>query len=250
MNSGRQGSVCCGALRRSGRPEITETESKNGGNKDKMKQIWKPGNMIYPVPAVLVTVPTPDGKGNILTIAWTGTICTNPAMTYISVRPERYSYDMLKETGEFVINLTTKKLAYAVDYCGVKSGRDVDKFAQCGLTRGKPSVVHVPLIQESPVNMECRVTEIKELGSHHMFLAEVVAVHADEAYMNEKGSFDLAKAEPLVYSHGGYYALGEKLGTFGYSVRKKAVPKAEGKSAKAKRPNAPEARRSRGNKRR
>ena len=171
-------------------------------------------------------------------------------MWYISVRPERYSYDMLKETGEFVINLTTKKLAYAVDYCGVKSGRDVDKFAQCGLTRGKPSVVHVPLIQESPVNMECRVTEIKELGSHHMFLAEVVAVHADEAYMNEKGSFDLAKAEPLVYSHGGYYALGEKLGTFGYSVRKKAVPKAEGKSAKAKRPNAPEARRSRGNKRR
>ena len=187
------------------------------------KQLWKPGNMLYPLPAVMVTVADRQGNSNIITVAWTGTVCTNPAMTYISVRPERYSYDMLKETGEFV---------------------------QCGLTRGKPSVVHVPLIQESPVNMECRVTEIKELGSHHMFLAEVVAVHADEAYMNEKGSFDLAKAEPLVYSHGGYYALGEKLGTFGYSVRKKAVPKAEGKSAKAKRPNAPEARRSRGNKRR
>ena len=196
------------------------------------KQLWKPGNMLYPLPAVMVTVADRQGNSNIITVAWTGTVCTNPAMTYISVRPERYSYDMIKETGEFVINLTTKKLAYAVDYCGVKSGRDVDKFAQCGLTRGKPSVVH------------------KELGSHHMFLAEVVAVHADEAYMNEKGSFDLAKAEPLVYSHGGYYALGEKLGTFGYSVRKKAVPKAEGKSAKAKRPNAPEARRSRGNKRR
>ena len=197
------------------------------------KQLWKPGNMLYPLPAVMVTVSDRQGNSNIITVAWTGTVCTNPAMTYISVRPERYSYDMLKETGEFVINLTTKKLAYAVDYCGVKSGRDVDKFAQCGLTRGKPSVVHVPLIQESPVNMECRVTEVKELGSHHMFLAEVVAVHADEAYMNEKGSFDLSKAEPLVYSHGGYYALGEKLGTFGYSVRKKAVTKAKGKPEKA-----------------
>ena len=142
-------------------------------------------------------------------------------MTYISVRPERYSYDMIKETGEFVINLTTKKLAYAVDYCGVKSGRDVDKFAQCGLTRGKPSVVHVPLIQESPVNIECKVREVLPLGSHHMFLADVVAVHADEKYMDEKHKFHLEKAEPIVYSHGAYLVCGEQLGTFGYSVRKK-----------------------------
>ena len=185
------------------------------------KQLWKPGNMLYPLPAVMVTVADRQGNSNIITVAWTGTVCTNPAMTYISVRPERYSYDMLKETGEFVINLTTKKLAYAVDYCGVKSGRDVDKFAQCGLTRGKPSVVHVPLIQESPVNMECRVTEIKELGSHHMFLADVLAVHADTQYMDEKKKFHLNDAKPLVYSHGEYLGIGKKLGIFGYSVKKK-----------------------------
>ena len=221
MNSGRQGSVCCGALRRSGRPEITETESKNGGNKDKMKQIWKPGNMIYPVPAVLVTVPTPDGKGNILTIAWTGTICTNPAMTYISVRPERYSYPFLRESGEFVINLTNEKLVRAADYCGVRSGRDVDKFAECHLTRETAEHVSAPMIAESPVNIECRVREVHEYGSHHMFAADVLAVHADEQYMDENGRFDLGLANLITYSHGEYYSLGKKLGTFGYSIKKK-----------------------------
>lgn len=185
------------------------------------KQSWKPGNMLYPLPAVMVTVADREGRDNIITIAWTGTVCTDPPMTYISVRPERYSYHMLRETGEFVINLTTRELARATDYCGVKSGRDVDKFQEMGLTRGRSEKVKSPRIEESPVCLECKVTEVKELGSHHMFLARVVAVHADERYMDETGRFDLAKAEPLVYSHGAYYAPGEKLGTFGYSVKKK-----------------------------
>lgn len=185
-----------------------------------MKQIWKPGNMIYPVPAVMVSVATPDGKDNILTIAWTGTICTNPAMAYISVRPERYSYQFLKESGEFVINLTNEELAWATDYCGVKSGRDVDKFAACKLTKATASHVSAPLIAECPVNIECRVKEIREYGSHHMFAAEVLAVHADEKYMDENGRFDLGRANMLAYSHGEYYALGKKIGTFGWSVKK------------------------------
>lgn len=193
------------------------------------KQTWKPGNMLYPLPVVMVTAADGQGKDNIITIAWTGTVCTNPPMTYISVRPERYSYNMIKESGEFVINLTTKELAYATDYCGIKSGRDVDKFQELGLTRGKSEKVKAPYIEESPVNLECRVTEIKELGSHHMFLAEVVAVHADEKYMDKTGRFDLSKAEPLIYSHGGYFVPGEKLGTFGYSVRKKEDKKPQGR---------------------
>lgn len=184
------------------------------------KQSWKPGNMLYPLPAVMVSAADQKGKDNIITIAWTGTICTNPPMTYISVRPERYSYHMIRETKEFVINLTTKELAYATDYCGVTSGRDVDKFTKLGLTRGKSEKVHAPYIEESPVCLECKVTEVKELGSHHMFLAEVAAVHADEKYMDKTGRFDLSRAQPLVYSHGAYYALGEKLGTFGYSIKK------------------------------
>lgn len=193
-------------------------ERKNGNNR---KQEWKPGNMIYPVPAVMVTVADRKGKDNIITVAWTGTICTNPPMAYISVRPERYSYHMIQETGEFVINLTTKDLAYATDFCGVKSGRDIDKFRELKLTRQKSSKVAPPMIAESPVNIECRVTECKELGSHHMFLAEVVAVHVDESYMNETGKFQLEKAEPIVYSHGTYFDLKNELGTFGYSIKKK-----------------------------
>lgn len=185
------------------------------------KQEWKPGNMLYPVPAVMVTVADKNGCDNIITVAWTGTVCTNPPMVYISVRPERYSYDMITHTGEFVINLTTRKLAYATDYCGVKSGRDVDKFEALQLTRQKASKVTPPLIGESPVNIECRVTQCIQLGSHHMFLAEVVAVHASEAYMDEAGKFHLEQAKPMVYSHGSYYALHDILGTFGYSVRKK-----------------------------
>lgn len=185
------------------------------------KEIWKPGNMIYPLPAVLVTVTDKEGNDNVLTIGWTGTVCTNPAMAYISVRPSRHSYHMLKETGEFVINLTTKELTYATDYCGVKSGKDVDKFKEMQLTKEKAEHVKAPLIKESPVNIECKVVDVIPYGSHDMFVAEVLCVHADKEYMDESGRFDLSKAKPIVYSHGFYYATGEKLGKFGYSVAKK-----------------------------
>lgn len=185
------------------------------------KQSWKPGNMLYPLPAVLVSAADAEGKKNLFTVAWTGTICSDPPMVSISVRPERYSYSMIRETGEFVINLTTEKLAFATDFCGVRSGRDVDKWKEMNLTPVMGEKVAAPLVGESPVSLECRVTEIKELGTHHMFLAEVVAVHADEAYIDEKGRFDLSKAKPIVYSHGTYYTMGKALGTFGYSVRKK-----------------------------
>lgn len=187
------------------------------------KSVWKPGNMVYPVPAVMVTVADREGNSNIITVAWTGTVCTNPPMAYISVRPERYSYAMLRETGEFVINLTTEELAWATDYCGVRSGRDVDKWKEAGLTPQKASEVSVPLIAESPVSIECRVREVKELGSHHMFLADVVAVDVDEQWLNETGKLELSAAKPIVYSHGEYYGLSRLLGTFGYSVRKKAI---------------------------
>lgn len=185
------------------------------------KKLWKAGNMLYPLPAVMVSVSDGNGKDNIITVAWAGTVCTNPPMVSISVRPSRYSYQMIRDTGEFVINLTTEELAYATDYCGVRSGRDVDKFAEMQLTKEKAEYVKAPLIKESPVSIECRVKEVKELGSHHMFLAEVLAVHAEEAYMDEKEKFHLNKARPLVYSHGEYLGTGKKLGTFGYSVKKK-----------------------------
>lgn len=198
--------------------------TKENMNKHKpgVKETWKPGNMLYPLPAVMVSVGDKKGHQNILTVAWTGTICTNPAMLYISVRPERYSYGMIKETGEFVVNLTTEKLVKATDYCGVKSGRDVDKWKETGLTPGKTqNLSHAPLIQECPVNIECQVTEVKELGSHHMFLAKVLAVNVDSAYMNSKNKFELNKTGLLAYSHGEYLELGKSLGTFGYSVRKR-----------------------------
>ena len=185
------------------------------------KQIWKPGNMLYPLPVVMVSVADKEGKQNIITIAWTGTICSDPPMVSISVRPERYSYHMIKETGEFVINLTTKELAFATDYCGVKSGRDVDKFAAMQLTPVRGEKVKAPLIAESPVNLECKVTEVKHLGTHDMFMAEVVCVHADEKYMDEQNRFHLEMADPIVYSHVTYMTTGKKIGTFGYSVRKK-----------------------------
>lgn len=182
---------------------------------------FKPGNMIYPLPAVMVSCGDIDGESNILTVAWTGTICTNPPMAYISVRPERHSYQMIKESGEFVINLTTESLIRATDYCGVKSGRDVDKWQECHLTKEKADTVKCPLIEESPVNIECKVKEIKELGSHHMFIADVTSVHVDEKYMDEKNSFHLNDSGLIAYSHGTYFSLGRKLGTFGYSIRKK-----------------------------
>ncbi len=185
------------------------------------KQIWKPGNMLYPLPVVMVSVAGKNGEKNIITIAWTGTICSDPPMVSISVRPERYSYQMIKDTGEFVINLVNQELVYATDYCGVKSGREIDKFKEMKLTAVSGDVVKAPLIAESPVNIECKVTQILPLGSHDMFLAEVVAVHADEKYMDENNKFHLENAEPVVYSHGSYFGMGKQLGTFGYSVRKK-----------------------------
>ena len=163
------------------------------------KQTWKAGNMLYPLPAVMVSTADAEGNSNIITVAWTGTVCTNPPMVSISVRPERYSYHMIEETGEFVINLTTERLAYATDYCGVKSGRDVDKFKEMNLTPEKAEYVRVPMIRESPVNIECKVIKKEELGSHHMFLAEVKAVHVDEAYMDEKNRFALENTDPIVY---------------------------------------------------
>lgn len=174
------------------------------------KQVWKPGNMLYPLPAVMVSTADKKRNTNILTVAWTGTVCTNPAMVYISVRPERHSYQMIRESGEFVINLTTEKLSRAADYCGVRSGKDVDKWKECRLTEGKPATLkYAPVIAESPVNIECRVKSIQELGSHHMFLAEVTAVQVDEEYMDEKGKFELNKTGLLAYSHGEYLGLGK-----------------------------------------
>lgn len=184
------------------------------------KQIWKPGTMLYPVPAVMVSCGDYDGEKNILTIAWTGTINTNPAMTYISVRPERYSYDIIKNTGEFVINLTTEELAFATDFCGVRSGKDIDKFKKMKLTPERASVVKCPVIKESPINIECKVKDIVKLGSHDMFVSEVVSVLADEKYMDKTGRFNFEKSKPLCYSHGEYYGLGKYLGKFGYSVKK------------------------------
>ena len=191
------------------------------------KEIWKPGNMLYPLPVVMVSMADRDGKYNIITIAWAGTVCTDPPMVSISVRPERYSYSILRESGEFVINLTTRKLVYATDYCGVKSGRDVDKFRELGLIPAAAAKVGAPMIGESPVNLECRVNQILDLGSHAMFLAEIVAVHAEEQYMDEQHKFHLEQAEPIVYSHGAYLLCGEQLGTFGYSVRRKPERKAK-----------------------
>lgn len=187
------------------------------------RQDWKPGNMLYPLPAVMVSVAGMEGNDppNIITVAWAGTVCTNPAMVSISVRPSRYSYELLRKHKEFVINLTTKDLVRACDICGVKSGRDVDKFKECKLTPLVLSHCSAPAIEESPVNIGCRVKEVLELGSHHMFLAEVTGVSVDERYMDEKGKFELNDAQLVTYSHGEYFLLGEKLGSFGYSVRKK-----------------------------
>jgi flavin reductase (DIM6/NTAB) family NADH-FMN oxidoreductase RutF len=185
------------------------------------KQVWKPGNMLYPLPAVMVSCGDRNERKNILTVAWAGTVCTNPAMVSISVRPERYSYAMIENTREFVINLVTKDLAYAADWCGVKSGRDVDKFREMKLTAMPgEKMVYAPVIAESPVNIECRVREILKLGSHHMFLADVADVMVSEKYMNKNGKFELNQTGLIAYSHGEYFSLGEKIGKFGYSVKK------------------------------
>lgn len=176
--------------------------------------------MLNPVPAVMVSVSDGNGKNNIITVAWAGTICTNPPMLSISVRPERYSYEMIKSTKEFVVNLTTKDLVRACDYCGVTSGRDVDKFEKMKLTPIKLPNVSVPGIKESPVNIECRVKKIEELGSHTMFIADVVGVTVDDEYMDEKGKLNINNTGLVMYSHGEYFVMGEKLGKFGYSIKK------------------------------
>ena len=183
------------------------------------KVTWKSGTFLYPLPAVMVSCGNME-KSNIITVAWTGILNTNSAMVYISVRPTRYSYNLIKESGEFVINLTTKDLAYATDWCGVKTGAKVDKFAEMHLTKEKAKFVKCPMIKESPVSVECKVKEIKELGSHHMFVAEVLAINADEKYIDEKGAFDISKCDLIAYSNGNYYSLGKKIGRFGFSVQK------------------------------
>ncbi len=185
------------------------------------KQSWKPGNMLYPLPVVMVSCNRKGEKPNIVTVAWTGTICSDPAMVSISVRPERYSHDIIEETGEFVINLVTKDLTYATDYCGVRSGRDVDKFKEMNLTPLPSKMIDAVGIEESPVNIECKVVEVKKLGSHDMFIAEVVNVTVDDRYMDENNKFNLNDSDLVAYSHGEYFTLGDKIGTFGYSVRKK-----------------------------
>ena len=184
------------------------------------KVIWKPGTFIYPIPAVMVTCGDME-KSNIITVAWTGILNTNPAKVYISVRPERYSYNIIKENKEFVINLTNEKLAFATDWCGVRSGAKFDKFKEMKLTKEKANFVKCPLIKESPVSVECKVTDMVEYGSHTMFIADVLSIDADEKYIDEKGAFDISKCDLIAYANGGYYKLDKKIGKFGYSVEKK-----------------------------
>ena len=182
--------------------------------------IWKPGTFVYPIPAVMVSCGNME-KSNIITVAWTGIINTNPATVYISVRPSRYSYNIIKETKEFAINLTTRNLVRETDWCGVKTGAKVDKFKEMNLHKERAKYIECPLIKESPVSIECKVREIKELGSHHMFIADVLSIDADDKYINEKGAFGIQKCELIAYANGGYYSLGKKLGKFGFSVEKK-----------------------------
>ena len=188
------------------------------------KAIWKPGTFVYPIPAVMVSCGTME-KSNIITVAWTGVINSDPAMVYISVRPSRHSYNLIKEQGEFVINLTNQKLARATDWCGVKTGAKFDKFKEMNLHKEKANFVKCPMIKESPVSIECKVKEIKELGSHHMFVAEVLSIDADEKYIDENGAFDISKCNLIAYLNGHYYSMGKKLGKFGFSVQKKAPVK-------------------------
>ena len=193
---------------------------------------WKPGNMIYPLPAVMVSCGKDEAEHNIITVAWTGTICTNPPMTYISIKPERHSYEIIKRNKAFVINLTTEALLRATDYCGVRSGKNENKIKKMKLNLIQTEEVRAPLIEESPVNILCEVVEIKKLGSHDMFIAKILSVYVDEKLMDGQGKFHLDAAKLFAYSHGVYYSLGEKLGTFGYSVKKK--PKTKSKQLKQK----------------
>ncbi len=183
------------------------------------KVLWKAGTFVYPVPAVMVSCGDMENS-NIITVAWTGIVNTNPAMVYISVRPSRYSYDLIKKSGEFIINLTNENLAYTTDWCGVKSGKNVDKFKEMKLEKEKANFVKCPMIKEAPVSVECKVVEIKEYGTHHMFIAEVLGINADDKYIDKKGAFDISKCDLIAYSNGHYYTLGNKIGRFGFSVQK------------------------------
>ncbi len=198
------------------------------------KEEWRPGNMLYPLPAVMVSCGRENEKPNIITVAWAGTVCSSPAMVSISVRKERYSHDIIRDTGEFVINLVNRKLLRATDWCGVKSGRDVDKFMEMHLTVQESRKIKAPGILESPVNIECKVRQVLELGSHDMFVAEVMSVTVDDAYMDKNGRFDLNAADLIAYSHGEYFTLGEKVGKFGYSV---AAKTSKGKGAASGKPS-------------
>lgn len=184
------------------------------------KQSWKPGNMLYPVPVVMVSCKRADERPNIITVAWAGTVCSDPAMLSVSIRKERYSHDIIKESGEFVVNLVTGELTRACDWCGVRSGKDFDKFEEMKLTEYTSEYMDAPAISESPVNIYCKVKQILELGSHDIFVAEVVGVTVDDKYMDENGRFELSKTGLITYSHGEYFLLGKKLGKFGYSVKK------------------------------
>lgn len=187
-----------------------------------MKQQWRPGTMIYPLPAIMVSCGANEEEYNIFTASWVGTICSDPAMCYVSIRPERHSYDIIKRNMEFVLNLTNEDLARATDWCGVKSGRDFNKFREMHLTPQRGEKVSAPIIMEAPLSVECKVKQIVPLGTHDMFIAEVVNVQADERYLDpETEAFDLAKAKLITYSHGHYYKIGEEIGRFGWSVRKK-----------------------------
>lgn len=189
------------------------------------KTFWKPGTIIYPLPAVMVSCGNTPEEFNIITVSWTGTINSDPPMCYISVRPGRHSYDIIKRTGEFVINLTTEKLAKATDWCGCRTGAKFDKWKEMNLTPGAAQIVKAPVITESPVNIECKVKQILELGSHHMFISDVVAVSVEDEFLNENGAFSFSKANPLVYSHGHYFGMGKKIGKFGWSVEKRKTLK-------------------------
>ena len=193
------------------------------------KVIWKPGTFIYPLPVVMVSCGDMN-KSNIITVAWTGIINTDKPMCYISVRKERYSHDIIAKNKEFVINLTNKQLAYATDWCGVKTGAKVDKFKEMHLTKEKGKFVKCPLIKESPVSIECKVVEIKDLGSHDMFMAEILSIDADEKYIDNKGAFDITKCDLITYANGKYFTLGKQVGKFGYSVQKKRNNKIKGKT--------------------
>jgi flavin reductase (DIM6/NTAB) family NADH-FMN oxidoreductase RutF len=189
------------------------------------KQMWKPGTLLYPVPAVMVSCRSSEGVNNIITVAWTGIVCSDPAMLYVSIRPERFSYNMIKDTGSFVVNIPTRSLAYAVDFCGVRSGRDINKFEHLGLTPQKSNLVEVPAIGECPVNLECKVKNIISLGSHDMFIGEILCVNVEEKLLDKSGKLHLNKADLICYNHGEYRALADSLGHFGFSVRKKPIRK-------------------------